>query len=827
MATCSPDAGELLDRYCQTLPYPLYPVQQDALIAWFTSPHGVLVCAPTGTGKTLIAEAAAYEALLTGKRLYYSTPLIALTEQKFSELQHAVSRWGFQPDQVGLITGHRRVNPEAPILVVVAEVLLNRLLHADVFNFADVSGVVMDEFHCFSDPERGMVWEFSIALLPTHVRLLLLSATVGNAFDFVRWLEQTHEKRLEIVQSTERKIPLTFQWVGDSYLADFVEQMASGDDATRRTPALIFCFNREACWDVADELRGRRLLSEHQRESLLRKIEQHSWQQGAGPRLRQLLQRGIGVHHAGVLPKYRRIVERLFQEKLLSVCVCTETLAAGINLPARSVVLPSLMKGRLGEQKLLDASSAHQIFGRAGRPQYDTHGFVFALAHEDDVRILKWKEKYDQIPEDTKDPQLLKKKKELWKKRPTRHPDRQYWDEQHFHKLRQSSPGSLRSQGHLPWRFLAYLLLLNPQIEPLRMLIHKRLLDPTCKRRAIKQLHQMLLMLHQHGFVRLEPAPNEDNPPTSGTSRVLENETRQSSWLSQQLQQVLNHQWQLQGIQIRAAETPQQPYEYLPEWAYPTERLKQLLIFRTAHPLFALFVNRLLPMASLEERWQIWDAMLEFPPTLKGRVRVPNPHKMPPGRLAREYVDIEVVQRGLWSAGDLYPEPDPKLPPELRQYPPTLSEKLRDLFLHEYPAVEDLKITSVWILGELLEHGGNFARYISGCDLSRQEGLIFRHLLRMVQLLNEFAQVPPDGVEPETWRQELQALALKCAEACRQVDPESTDYSLTHLADHDVVALDFTPAPLELPLSETIPTITFSDSSLENMDAMEEENSTF
>ena len=133
--------------------------------------------------------------------------------------------------------------------------------------------------------------------------------------------------------------------------------------------------------------------------------------EGAGPKLKQILMRGVGVHHAGVLPRYRRMVEELFQRKLLSFCVCTETLAAGINLPARSVVLPSLLKGPRDKKKLVDIASAQQIFGRAGRPQFDDRGYVFSLAHEDDVKIHRWREKFDQIPEDTKDPGLLKAKK--------------------------------------------------------------------------------------------------------------------------------------------------------------------------------------------------------------------------------------------------------------------------------------------------------------------------------------------------------------------------------------------------------------------------------
>src|SRR5262245_26385773 len=180
----SPSRDSLADLYLNQLPYPPYPVQEDALLAWFTTEQGVMVCAPTGTGKTLIAQAALFEALHTGKIAYYTTPLIALTEQKFQEMQASAVRWGFKAEDVGLVTGNRRANPDARVLVVVAEILLNRLLHPEGFDFHEVSAVVMDEFHSFADPERGIVWELSLAMLPAHIRLMLLSATVGNAVEF-------------------------------------------------------------------------------------------------------------------------------------------------------------------------------------------------------------------------------------------------------------------------------------------------------------------------------------------------------------------------------------------------------------------------------------------------------------------------------------------------------------------------------------------------------------------------------------------------------------------------------------------------------------------
>lgn len=210
-------------RYIEQLRWPAYPFQEQAIYAWFEGEDGLMVCAPTGSGKTVVAETAMFEALVTGRRAYYTTPLIALTDQKFQELQESAVRWGFTAEHVGLVTGNRKVNPNAPILVVVAEILLNRLLSPEEFSFSDVSAVVMDEFHSFNDLDRGIVWELSLALLPKHCRVLLISATVGNAADFVVWLNRQHGRRLRLLQNTERRVPLDFRWIGDEMLPDQLE----------------------------------------------------------------------------------------------------------------------------------------------------------------------------------------------------------------------------------------------------------------------------------------------------------------------------------------------------------------------------------------------------------------------------------------------------------------------------------------------------------------------------------------------------------------------------------------------------------------------------
>jgi superfamily II DNA/RNA helicase len=752
-----PTRDELASRYLDQLPYTPYPVQEEALLAYFTAEQGVLVCAPTGMGKTLVAQAALFEALHTGTVAYYTTPLIALTEQKFAEMQAVAVRWGFKADDVGLVTGHRKVNPQARVLVVVAEILLNRLLHQDpasadgVFDFSTVSAVVMDEFHSFADPERGVVWELTLAHLPKHIRLLLLSATVGNSREFLSWLETSHGRKLDLVESTERKVPLDYRWVPDMLLGEQLVEMAKGDPATRKTPALVFCFNRDECWSVAEQLKGLDLLPGTDKNRLHDRVNRLEWTQGVGPKLKQMLHRGVGVHHAGVLPKYKRVVEDLFEQKLLSVCVCTETLAAGINLPARSVVLTSLVKGPFGKEKPIDPSTAHQIFGRAGRPQYDDKGFVFSLAHEDDVKILRWKEKYDQIPEDSRDPVLLKKKKELKRKKPSRREGVQYWSEGVFEKLKSAPPGRLYSKGPLPWRLLAYLLKLSPEVERVRRVIRKRLIDQPRIVAQEKALERMLLTLHRGGFVTLHPAPPAEERAAAGEPQS----------------------------------TP--PATVL---ATPTPRLDTLLAFRSVHPLYAAFLLDHLGIADRDERLQAFESVLELPRPVLKYVRVPWPDQLPPGPLATTRLDPELIQRGLIAAPLPPPADDEEESDddEPQERPPALADKLLLLFDATYPDVNDVPVLPVWAAGELLRnYAGNFNLFVKSRDLIKQEGLIFRHLLRLILLCGEFQTVCPADTTPEEWRADLSDITEKLIESCRAVDPTSTDDVLEHARDADVV----------------------------------------
>jgi superfamily II DNA/RNA helicase len=754
---------DLAAEYLDQIEFEPYPVQENGLLAWFTSDQGVLVCAPTGMGKTLIAEAALFEALKTGRRAYYTTPLIALTEQKLQEMQVAAQRWGFSADDVGLVTGNRQVNPGARILVVVAEILFNRLLHPEEFEFSDVSAVVMDEFHSFNDPERGMVWELTFELLPKHIRLLLLSATVGNAFEFRQWLNRSHERRLELVESNDRCVPLTYEWVGDMLLNEQLEVMAAGDDLARRVPALVFCFNRDECWNIADQLKGKKILADGQQQRLSEELKKHDWSEGAGPKLKQILQRGVGVHHAGLLPKYKRIVESLFQKKLLSFTICTETLAAGINLPARSVVVPKLLTGPPDNKRLIAPSAASQMFGRAGRPQFDDHGYVYAVAHEDDVRMLRWREKYDQIPEDTKDLGLRKAKKALKKKMPKRRANEKYWTEAQFEQLRQASPSKLESRAQIPWRLFAYLLEASPEIERIRTLVSKRLMPDKKIRAGLRNLNEMVLTLWRAGYVSIEPEPTATDllGEQDGGGQRLSMEDHPSA----------------------EATKPEEKPAWRAELAHPTPAMEKLRLFRSVNPLLGVFLVNQLGIADRNERLQVLEGVLEIAGSVGRHVRVPPHEELPPGPLAMTRLDGQLLQMGLATVEEISGQEDDEedsryVHPEERVWVLTLADKLLRLFQHEYPAVTDVGVFPVWVAGELVEFGGDFNKYVTSKGLQKQEGVIFRHLLRLILLIGEFTQLCPPDTTEEEWRGDLSQIREVIIESCHRVDPSSTDKTL-------------------------------------------------
>ena len=776
------DREALAFEYIAQLPFEPYPFQEEAIFAWFESDDGVLVSAPTGTGKTLIAESALFEALKSDRVAYYTTPLIALTEQKFREIQEKAIAWGYDAEDVGLVTGNRSVNPRAKILVVVAEILLNRLLHPEQFEFENVTAVVMDEFHSFADQERGVVWELTLGLLPKHIRLLLISATVGNTAEFLGWLRKSHDRNLRRVESTDRMVPLEFQWVGDQLLSEQIEILCAGDEADRRTPALLFCFSRSQCWSVAEQLKGRTLVDGDTKKELQDAVNELNLDSGAGPKLKRILMRGVGIHHAGILPRYRRVVEDLFQRKLLAVTVCTETLAAGINLPARAVVMTSLIKGPPGKKKLVEPSSAHQIFGRAGRPQFDSKGYVFALAHDDDVKIHRWQEKYDQLPEDSPDPNIRRAKKSLKKKKPTRRTNAQYWSEKQFEFLRNAPPGKLTSRGIFPWRMLGWLLSASPSVESLQQNIRRRLTDEKTRERTSKDLKNRLKTLWAGGYLTLDPPPPQepatetaDNAQAEGGASPAE-ETPQLGTLGSLLSDAMKPReekpTQPKSVDVAANEDRAVPRdEWEPRTAHPTDKLSTLMEFRSINPIYGCFVLDYFDQADSSERLQILESVLEMSGSVASQVRVPRQDVLPQGPLATEFLNEVLLTRGLAVQAELDANVEADEDDDERRWVKPLADKLRLFFQSEFPGVHDLRVRAVWCVGDLMTFGDDFDKYVRSRDLAKEEGILFRHCLRFGLLCGEFRSAAPAAA----WSDELREWSDRVVAACRSVDPESTD----------------------------------------------------
>ena len=712
------DRGEICDKFLDILEFELYPFQEEALLAWFESEGGLLVTAPTGMGKTLIAEAAIFEALASGQRLYYTTPLIALTDQKFREFQDKAEGWGFRRDDIGLITGNRRVNPDARVRIVVAEILLNHLLSAEE-QLDDVSGVVMDEFHYFNDYERGVVWELSLMLLPKPIRLMLLSATVGNPVEFVSWMKTEHGRTLRLVQTDQRRVPLEFSWVGDKLLTEHLPDMVTDDDATTRSPALVFCFNRDECWDVAEKLKGLKLIPPETRGEIERRLESSDMASGIGPKLKQMLIRGVGVHHAGVLPKYKQIVEELFLAKLIPFVVCTETLAAGINLPARSVVLSTLIKGKRGEKKVIAPSAAHQMFGRAGRPQFDTQGFVHVLAHEDDVKIDKWRKKYDQIDPNSKDPGLMRVRKDLERKKPSRRKTEQYWTEGQLKSLIEAKPARLASRSMIPYQVLIYLLTVTGGLREVRAFLLKRFNTAERLQKFSDQLVHMIDNLAAFGFVTKGEDPDD---VTMGGN------------------------------------------------------VKELLNFRSVDPLFGTYVAGHLARASLREKIQILEAMLSMPVAIERKLRPP---EMEPGPLQTEVIEPTVIKMGLAltdaETGGVTAVDEEALPDywedEPYKRPLMLPEMLKMLFEAKLATPEEVFVQPKWVAGGVFDLECDFYKYVRARDLLKNEGLVLRHMLRLVILAGEFAE--QSGGDPDYAR-----IVELSTRVCKGVDERYTDHFL-------------------------------------------------
>jgi superfamily II RNA helicase len=346
----------------------LYPAQEEALIE-IVSGANLILSTPTGTGKSLVAIGAHFSALAQGKRTFYTAPIKALVSEKFFALVEV-----FGAENVGMVTGDSSVNGDAPIICCTAEILANLALRGG--EDTEVDQVVMDEFHFYADEDRGWAWQVPLLTLP-RVQFILMSATLGDVSRIADDLTARTGRETAVVTGVERPVPLSYE-----YALTPVHETVEDLLGTQQAPIYIVHFSQLAALERAQALTSIKIISREQRDEIADAIGSFRFTTVFGQTLSRLIRAGIGVHHAGMLPKYRRLVEQLAQQGLLRVICGTDTLGVGINVPIRTVLLTALTKFDGTRMRQLSAREFHQIAGRAGRAGYDTAGTVVAQAPE-------------------------------------------------------------------------------------------------------------------------------------------------------------------------------------------------------------------------------------------------------------------------------------------------------------------------------------------------------------------------------------------------------------------------------------------------------------
>lgn len=355
----------------------LYPHQEEALLSVLAG-ENVVVATPTGSGKSLIATAAHLAAWATGGRTYYTAPIKALVSEKFFALADT-----FGADQVGMVTGDASVNADAPIICCTAEILAGIALREGPT--ANVAQVVMDEFHFVADRDRGWAWHVPLVDLP-QAQFVIMSATLGDTSALVSRLDRTTGRPTAVIADAVRPVPLSFRWSLDPIHETIAEIVATG-----QAPVYVVHATQAAAVERAQALLSQGVVDKSRRAEIVEALRGFRFAPGFGKSLEKLLGNGIAVHHAGMLPRYRRLVETLAQRGLLAVVCGTDTLGVGINLPIRTVLFDALTKFDGRRARVLRSREFHQVAGRAGRAGYDTVGYVVAQAPEHEVenaRIL-------------------------------------------------------------------------------------------------------------------------------------------------------------------------------------------------------------------------------------------------------------------------------------------------------------------------------------------------------------------------------------------------------------------------------------------------------
>jgi superfamily II RNA helicase len=420
LASGAPSADEILERFVSHVAatgLQLYPAQEEAILELCAGKH-VILNTPTGSGKSLVATALHFKALAENKVSYYTCPIKALVNEKFFALCDE-----FGPEHVGMLTGDAAINAGASIICCTAEVLANLALRDRQLR---VEYVVMDEFHYYADKERGVAWQIPL-LICNQASFLLMSATLGDVDTIVGSLKDLTKRDVAVVRSNQRPVPLDYEY-RETPLHETLEKLIEA----KRYPVYLVNFTQRAAAEQAQNLTSVNICTKEEKAAIAEAISDATLDTPYAKEFQRFVRGGIGLHHAGLLPKYRLLVERLAQQGLLKVVSGTDTLGMGINIPIRTVLFTQLCKYDGEKSAILSARDFHQIAGRAGRKGFDERGFVVAQAPEHVIENLKLAEKKSQG------------KKVVMQKPPQK--GYVHWDQSTFEKLIERAPEPLESR---------------------------------------------------------------------------------------------------------------------------------------------------------------------------------------------------------------------------------------------------------------------------------------------------------------------------------------------------------------------------------------------
>ncbi len=685
----------------------LYPTQEAAILELFED-RNVILNTPTGSGKSLVASAMHFKSLAEGKRSVYTCPIKALVNEKWMALCRE-----FGPDNVGLSTGDATVNRDAPILCCTAEILANIALRQGADT--DVHDVVMDEFHYYSDRDRGVAWQVPLLTL-ARTRFLLMSATLGDTTFFEEELTKLNGRATVTVHSEDRPVPLEHRY-SDLPLAKTLETLV----AENKTPVYVVHFTQLDAAQSAQDFTSINVCSKEEKSSIASAIEGFKFNSPYGPEIKRWLRHGIGLHHAGLLPKYRVLVEQLAQKGLLKVICGTDTLGVGINVPIRTVLFTRLCKFDGQKTGILSARDFHQIGGRAGRKGFDDMGWVVAQAPEHVVENLKLEEK------------SKRDGKKIVKRQP---PDKNFvnWDKQTFARLIAAPPERLTSRFAVSHGMLLNMLSREGDgCRAMQQLIARSHESPKQKQAHIKRGWQLFRSLVERGIVEFvnprrlvsAPAPSPLNGERAG---VRGGNTETFSQTGEPLAGTTPHPQSLSpgrgegGGKLRV--NIDLPENFSMDQELSLYLIETIPLLDPQSPSYALDLITLV------------ESILEDPDiVLRKQLDRVKDEKM--AEMKAEGVEYQDRMDELEKLE--YPKPN-------REF----IYSTFNAFANRHPWVGQENIRPKSIAREMFEQFRSFADYIKDYELHRAEGVLLRHLARAHKVLS---QTVPDSAKDDTVRE--------------------------------------------------------------------------